>query len=133
MAVTIYPSSITWNGQTWDKTMGGPMSVTAAQAGQTVQAWTGDAIWPQLTAVIRAGCRVTVELADVASYIAVPNTMSNLVLTISDGKVPTPGTQIVTIANAIFIGSSHTQPQGVGNMTLQFIVASADGTSNPVA
>ena len=132
MAVTIYPSQITWNGQTWNKASGGPMSATITQTGQTVHAWTGDAIWPQLTALIHAGCRITVELADVATYIAVPNTMSDLVLTISDGK-PTPTTATVTAANAVYVGGSHTQPHGVGNMTLDFIVQSADGSSNPVA
>ena len=132
MATTIYPSSITWNGSTWNSADGGPMSCTFSQTGQVVKAWTGDAIWPQFCGVIHAGCRVSVQLQDVKSLIATPNTMADLVLTVSDGK-PTPTTATGTVANCVYIGSTHTQPQGLGDMTIDFVVQSADGSTNPIA
>jgi hypothetical protein len=130
---TIYPSSVTWNGNTWNKSSGGLLRVDFQHTSQPVEDRTGGDEYPVAVFLVNKGLTVSVTLREVCLDLGASmdcGTTSNLVLTMDTCT----GTDTCTFANMMLTDISGSQDHGVlGESTITLIHQSSNGTDDPIS
>ncbi len=133
MAVTptFYPTTITWNGNTWDCTNGGPLMARYEHGGTAHGDRTGNQRYPAFVEIVDVNARVTVRLRQFKQVMAIDQTSSDLVLTCTaKGGISSIITFKTMILEDVRGGQNRAQP---GDVELMFIHESADGFANPLS
>ena len=129
-AVTIYLASVTFNGHTYDKTVGGPQAINAEVGGTNRPFFSGDAQWPVFNPIVEKQGAITVELSEYLEAISI-DTTGDLVITITKPDLTTIS---VTYRNMKFAGSTAGQSFARYSVrVLRWVYEAADGTTPPVA
>jgi len=129
--VTFKCKTVTWGGNTWNATTGGPIEVSYSHSGRVDENRVADNEYPSVIALPDKSCIATVTLREVKNATALAGTTGNLVFTIT-GKGAT--SVAITLANMVLVDVSGSQRRGeFGAVILRFAYEDSTGTANPVS
>ena len=131
VVVTFYPTQVSWNGNTWIKTSGGPIQARYDHGGSAVGDRTGDAEYPMFKQVVNKDCQVVIRLREVKQALPIGTFTGSLAM-----QLTAKGGTLITITFANMLLESVRGMQGratPGDVELVFSHESADGTTNPVS
>lgn len=129
LANTIYPTTVTWNGNTWNQATGGPMRAEWNHTGTPVLDRSGSNQYAPSVQVVDKRLIMRVRLRD-GKLVTALGTSGNLVMTL-DGK----STVTCTGATMVLVDVAFEQGRGAegGGAVLTFEHESADGTTVPIS
>jgi hypothetical protein len=130
---TIYPVSVAWNGNTWNKDTGGLLKVDFQHTSQPVEDRTGGDEYPVAIYLVNKGLTVSVTLREFCMDLGASmdcGTSGNLVVTLETCTA----TDVCTFANMMLTDVSASQDHGIlSESVLTFIHLSTNGTTDPVS
>ena len=129
MIISVYPSSVTW-GTTWTTSSNGPIHAAISVSSDVVEAWGGDVLYSMFSVGMNFSCRCTCTIQDTLAETSALNSSNQFSMTVSDGK---GNTQTLTATSAVLVGSTHSQPRGLGTQVLELECGTADGTTSPLS
>lgn len=128
---TFTAKTITWNGETWNSSGGGPLSVTVAHSGTPVISRTGADLYPRRISVQDRTVVVTAVLGEFKRATALSG-KGNMVITAWYEEGAESIT--VTIPDLRFYEARSTQNRANPSETaLTFVHESSDGTTTPIS
>lgn len=129
MLISVYPSSVTW-GATFSSSPDGPIHAGIEVASEPVEGWSGDVLYAMFAAGINFRCHCTITIQNVKADLTPLNTVQAFSMTMSDSH---GNTQVLNCTGAVLVGSTHTQPRGIGTQVLELECGTADGTTAPLS
>ncbi len=130
VVTTFYPTTITWNGNTWDCTNGGPLMARYEHGGTAHGDRTGNQRYPAFVEIVDLNARVTVRLRQFKQTMALDQTSSDLTLVLTSKNTTVNFTFKTMILEDVRGGQNRAQP---GDVELMFIHESDDGFANPLS
>lgn len=128
--VTIYPSEVSWNSNTWNATSDGPIFASFQHSGDPLEDRTADNEYAPFVAVVNKIARVTVRLREVKQTMALGSS-SSMVLTL---KSKDATTSTITLPGMVLYDVSGSQDRATpGYVELSFAHESTDGAAVPVS
>jgi hypothetical protein len=127
-AASIYFTTVTFNGVTYDRVAGGPQGINVEYGGQNIPFRSGDDIFPVFNPIVDKDVSITIELSEFYETI-ISGTKSDLAVSIEkpDGNVLQ-----FTFQNMVFVGSTANQPRaGYATRTLKFVFEGPGGNQGP--